>query len=237
MIDDHLVRSRLGRNEIAVFIGGGHVVGRDDRIIFAGLVNLHRLAVEIRVGEMVGGAPEINQREIKLLGVLVNARAASDDLLELRHGAHGTVEHDEAAGLGVHAGGKQPRCGDQNRIFGFRVDEVSELGLALRVAAGDAHDVAVVLVAQVLVLVDERLAHPRGVFLIDAEDDGFLEAVPALLEEIRDFLGDELGAVVDDECCGRNPWCCRCGLRFHCRPGPCRPSPAGSPARPGRYGP
>ena len=35
--------------------------------------------------------------------------------------------------------------------------------------------------------------------LIDAEDDGLLEAVAALLEELGDLLGDQLGAVVDDQ--------------------------------------
>ena len=45
----------------------------------------------------------------------------------------------------------------------------------------------------------KRLPHARGVFLIDAEDDGLLEAVAALLQELGDLLGDELGAVVDDE--------------------------------------
>ena len=84
-------------------------------------------------------------------------------------------------------------------IFRFRVDEVAELGLALGVAAGDAHDVAVVLGDQIGVLVDERLAHPRRVFLIDAEDDGLLEAVAALLEELGDLLGDQLGAVVEHQ--------------------------------------
>ena len=148
---------------------------------------------------MVGRAPKINQREIELLRVLVDAGAAPDDLLELRHRADGAVEHDQAAGLGVHAGGEQPRGRDEHGIFRFRVDEVAELRLALAVAASDAHDIAVILVAQVLVLVDQGLPHPRGMFLIDAEDDGLLEAVAALLQEIGDLLGNQLGAVVDDE--------------------------------------
>ena len=38
-----------------------------------------------------------------------------------------------------------------------------------------------------------------GVFLIDAEDDRFLEAVPALLQERRDFSGHELGAFVQPQ--------------------------------------
>ena len=35
-------------------------------------------------------------------------------------------------------------------------------------------------------------------FLVHAKENGFLEAVPAFLQEIRDFLGDELGTVVND---------------------------------------
>ena len=66
---------------------------------------------------MVGRAAEIDQREIELLGVLMDAGAAPDDLLELRHGADLAVEHDQAAGLGIHAGGKQPRGGDEDGIF------------------------------------------------------------------------------------------------------------------------
>ena len=105
------------RNRLVVIVGGRHVIGRDDRIILAGLVNLHRLAVEVGIGEVVGRAPEINQREIELLRVLVDAGAAPDDLLELGHRAHGAVEHDEPAGLGIHASGEQPRGGDENGIF------------------------------------------------------------------------------------------------------------------------
>ena len=52
---------------------------------------------------------------------------------------------------------------------------------------------------RVFVLVNQGLPHPRSMFLIHAKDDGFLEAIAAFLEEIRDFFRDELGAVVDNE--------------------------------------
>ena len=61
-----------------------------------------------------------------------------------------------------------------------------------RVAAGDAHDVAVVFVAEVLVFVDQGLPHAGGMLLIDAEDDGLLEAVAAFLQELGDFLATSL---------------------------------------------
>ena len=176
-INDHFVVSGLRRNGFAVFIRRRHVIGRDDGIILAGLINLHWLAVKFRIGKMVGRTAKINQREIKLLRVLMNAGAASDDLLEFRHGAHGTVQHDEAAGLCIHAGGKQAGSGDEHRIFRFRVDEVPELRLPLGIAAGDSHDIAVILVAEVFVLVDQSLPHARGVFFIHAKDNGLLETV------------------------------------------------------------
>ena len=78
----------------------------------------------------------------------MDAGAAADDLLELGHRADCAVEDDQAAGLGIDAGGEQARGGDDDGILRFRVDEVAELGLALGVAAGDAHDVAVVLLAR-----------------------------------------------------------------------------------------
>ena len=148
---------------------------------------------------MAGRAAEVDQREVELLGVLMDAGAAPDDLLELGHRADLAVEHDQAAGLRIDAGREQPRGGDEHGILRFRVDEVAELILAFLVAAGDAHDVAVVLGDEIGVLVDERLPHPRRVFLIDAEDDGLLEAVAAFLEELGDLLRDQLGAVVEHQ--------------------------------------
>ena len=139
---------RRRRDHILALAGWRHIVGRRDRVAFARLVNLHRIAVEIRVGEMAGRAAKVDQREIELLGILVHAGAAPDDLLELGHRANLAVEHDQAAGLRIDAGREQPRGGDEDGIFQFRVDEIAELILALLVAAGDAHDIAVVLGAR-----------------------------------------------------------------------------------------
>ena len=121
------------------------------------------------------------------------------DLLELGHGADLAVKHDQAAGLDIDPGGKQPRGGDQHGIFGFRIDEVVQLRLALGVTAGDAHDVAVVPVHQVGVIVDERLPHAGGVFLVDAEDDRLLEAIAAFLQIPGDLASHQLGAFVQDQ--------------------------------------
>ena len=100
------------RDRLVVLVGRRRVVGRRDRIVLAGLVDLHRIAVEVRVGEVAGRAAEVHQREVELLGVLVDAGAAPDDLLELGHRADFAVEHDQAAGLRIDAGGQQPRGGD-----------------------------------------------------------------------------------------------------------------------------
>src|SRR6202043_1437912 len=101
--------------------------------------------------------------------------------------------------LRIYAGGEQTRRRDDNGVFRLGVDKVAKLGLALSVTAGNAHDIAMVLVAEILVLVDERLPHAGGVFFIDAEDDSLLEAVTAFLEELGDFVRDKPGALVEDQ--------------------------------------
>lgn len=79
------------------------------------------------------------------------------------------------------------------------VDEIVELGLSVGVVAGDAHDVFGILPGEVLVLVEQGLAHAGGVVGVDAEDDGLLETVAALLEVVRDPLGHAPAALVDDQ--------------------------------------
>ena len=140
-IDIHLVPAAVGgrvREDIAGGITSVRLrrriilVRRREGVVLPRLINLNRLAVELRIGEVVGGAPEIHQREVEFAGVLVHAGATAEDLLELGHGADLAVEHDQAAGLDINPGGEQPRGGDQHGMFGFRVDEVSQLRLALR---------------------------------------------------------------------------------------------------------
>ena len=62
----------------------------------------------------------------------------------------------------------------------------------------DPHDVARVALNEVVVFVDQRLTHARGVLLIYAEDDRLLEAVATLLQESRDLLRHERRPLVDD---------------------------------------
>lgn len=196
LIDHRFVVAGFRRDRV---VAVQRVVGRRDRITSTGFINLHRVAVEIRVGEVAGGAAKIDQREEELLAVLMNAGAAPDDLLELGHRAHSAIEHDQPAGLRINTSREQPRSRHQHGIFRFRVDEIAELVLAFLVAAGDAHDVTLVFRDQIGVLVDECLAHTRRVLLIDAEHDRLLEAVAAFLQELGDFLRGQHRAVVEHD--------------------------------------
>jgi hypothetical protein len=81
--------------------------------------------------------------------------------------------------LRVDAGRHELRGRDDDRVALLGVDEVVELGLALGVVPGDAHDVLAVLGAEVGVLVHERLAHPLGVVDVLAEDDRLVVPVVA----------------------------------------------------------
>ena len=47
--------------------------------------------------------------------------------------------------------------------------------------------------------VDERLAHTRRMLLIDAEHDGFLEAVAALFKKLDHLPTCQLRPVVEDQ--------------------------------------
>lgn len=100
---DDLIRARLGRDAVFAVVYRRDVVWGRDWVEIARLIDLHRLAIELGVGEMVGRAPEVHQGEIILLGVFVDPRAPAHDLLELGHRADWAVENDQPAGLGVHA--------------------------------------------------------------------------------------------------------------------------------------
>src|SRR5438132_1647982 len=122
--------------------------------------------------------------------------AAPDNLLELGHGTDFAVEHNQAAGLRVDPCGEQARGGDDHRICRLRVNKVAELCGAFGVIAGNTHDVARVSPGQVSIFIEQGLTHARGVFGIYAEDDGLLQAVAAVLEEVRYPPGDAPGALV-----------------------------------------
>ncbi len=60
-----------------------------------------------------------------------------------------------------------------------------------------AHHVFGVSSADILILVDQRLPHSAGVFLINAKDDRFLKPVVGFLQELRYFARHKLGSLVD----------------------------------------
>ena len=174
-------------------------VGWGNAVVIPRLVDLRRFTVELGISEVVGRPAKVDQGEVQLVGLLMDTRAAPEDLFEFGHRSHAAVEHYQAAGLHVDAGGEQARRSDQHGVTGFRVDEVAQLGLARAVAAGNAHDVAVVAGHQVGVVVDERLTHTPSVLLVDAEDDRLGETVSAFLQVVRDRPRHQLGPLVQHQ--------------------------------------
>ncbi len=155
---------------------------------------MHGIAVEIGVGEQLGGLLEIHDGKVELLVILVDPGAAPDDLLEFREGFDAFIQHDQLAGLGIHAGGEQFRGGDDDRVTLVRHDEIVEFRLALGVVAGDPHDVLVVLGGQIGVFVHQGLPHPFGVVDILAEDNGLGKPVGGF-EELGDLARHQGGAL------------------------------------------
>src|SRR5690606_984950 len=184
--------------DVGWFAVVGLIVGRGHGVVALGFVDLDGVTVEVGVGEERCGALEVHDGEVEFAVVLVDAGAATDDLLELGHGGDATVEHDELTGLRIDARGHELGGGGDDRVGGLGVDEVVELGLAHVVVAGDAHDVFGVGGGEVGVGVDEGLSHAFGVVDIFAEDDGLGEAVGGL-QELGDLGGDGGGALFEDE--------------------------------------
>jgi hypothetical protein len=78
--DDCFILARFRRYWIVWFVGRRHIVRRIDRIVLARFVDLHRHAVEIRIGEVVGRLAEIEQGEV----ILPRALGEIDLLTNLR---------------------------------------------------------------------------------------------------------------------------------------------------------
>ena len=121
--------------------------------------------------------------------LLIDARAATDDLLELGHGLDALVEHNQLAGLCVNACCQQLGCRGDDGIARLRIDEIVEFCLSLRIIAGDPHDIAVVLRDQIGIRIGERLPHAFGVLGVLAKDDRLVETVRSL-QELRNLCRD-----------------------------------------------
>src|SRR5260370_40378121 len=109
---------------------------------------------------MVSRSPEVHQREVEFVGVLVDAGTAPNDLLKFGHRTDGPIENDQPTGLCVDTSLEQSRGGDNNGIAALGIFEISVLRLAFSIAACDPHEVPVVFIAMSLVAVYELLAHP-----------------------------------------------------------------------------
>ena len=141
---------------------------------------MHRFAVKVFVGKEFGGALEVNDGEPGLAQVFAQARAPANDLLEQRHGLDVLVEHDELAGLRVHAGAHELGGGGNDRVGFFGIDKVVQLQLAFGVVAGDLHHVFGLCGTQVGIGVGQRLAHARSMVNVFAKNDGLGIAVGGL---------------------------------------------------------
>ena len=162
------------------------------------LVDLHRVAIELLVGEKLGRTLEVQDGEPTLAEIFTQTRAAADDLLEERHRLDVLVEDDQFAGLRVHAGAHQFGGGRDHRHRLLWVDEIIELCLALSVVAGDLHDVVRLGLADVRIGVAQRLPHTRGVVDVLAEHDRLVVAVGGL-EVLGDLRGDDLVAMLQHQ--------------------------------------
>ena len=84
--------------------------------------------------------------------------------------------------------------------MGFlRVDEVVEFELAFGVVAGDLHHVLGVPGGEIGIVVDQHLAHARGVVDVFAKNNGLGKAVGGL-EKLADALRDCLVALGEHQC-------------------------------------
>src|SRR5260370_8659702 len=112
---------------------------------------LKRLAVPLRVVEMVMRFHEIVNREVILS--VVEPRAAADDLLELDHGVDRTHQHDVADVAGIHTCRELLRCREDCRGGLIVVLKVSQVLVAERAVLG-CDPWAIIATVFLLLLVD-----------------------------------------------------------------------------------
>ena len=91
-------------------------------------LRLQRLAVPLRIAEVVMRLHEVVDREVVL--AVVEPRAAPDDLLELDHRVDRAHQHDVADVAGVHAGRELLRRGQDRRDGLLVVLKVAQVLLA-----------------------------------------------------------------------------------------------------------
>ena len=153
-----------------------------------------RFAVEIGIGELLrrrAGIVDDVEGELAVIGA--QARAAPDDLLELRHGADDPRQHDVLAGRSVHPRGQELGRRQDRRGSGLHVLELGSVGASdVALVRGHPADVIGMIPHRVRIQRRESLAHLEGVLLVHAEDDGLRVSV-RLLEEPRQMPRDRPG--------------------------------------------
>ena len=140
---------------------------------------LDRLAIPLRIAEMVVRLHEVVDREVVL--AVVQPRAAPDDLLELDHRVDRPHQHNVADVPGIHAGREFLRRGQDRRDRLLVVLKVAQVLLAELAVVG-RDPLAVVRVCARLHLIDE-VAHGQRVILRGAEDQRLLLLVDLLHED------------------------------------------------------
>ena len=155
-------------------------------------------AIKFRVGKEIGNIAKIHDGK-KLLAIgIVNARTASDDLLEFGHRLDFIVEHNQFAGFAIDAGGHQFGGSNNCRILLIRVDEIIKLRLAFGIVAGNAHNIFRIDFYPLAVFLNQRLAHALGVVNIDAKNNGFGKRV-IFIEPTGNAPGNRAGALINDD--------------------------------------
>ncbi len=111
-------------------------------------------------------------------------------MLELAHGANHPRQHHVLAGRGIDTGGQKLGGGEHDgrgAVHVLKPVEVAAPDVAF--VGGDAAHIVGILPDEVGIEIGNATPHFVGVFLIDAKDDGFGEAV-GLLEELGQVAGD-----------------------------------------------
>ena len=89
--------------------------------------------------DLIISAFKKSKGEIIFLLVFMDSGPATNDLLELSHGAHGPVQNDQATGLCIYACRKKAACRDHYRIGSFWINEVAQFLLTFAIEIGRAH--------------------------------------------------------------------------------------------------
>ena len=163
--------------------------------VFSHYFHPHRVAIEVWVSKQISYVAEIKDGEVEFVEILINARAASNNLLELRHALDVAVEHNHLAGLGIHPRGHQFGGNGYDRVFFFGTNEIIKFVFAFIVVARNAHHILATGGHQVGILVYQGLAHAFGMFNIYAEHNGFVHAAGAA-QKLGHLFGHQFPALV-----------------------------------------